>query len=406
MAREDAAWLETQDPAVPDGHDQGALLRLHDHHAQPHAASTDPQRRRRSRCGPCRSSIGPTPADGRFACSASASTTCVDTVEPTADPLLPFENAETDDDVLALRRSARTLERELTRLRVLARANPRRPGLRAAFARAGTDAVPPAAVLRAPASPDAVRPLPRPRLRGARLLRPASTSITPDAASISWTTSPSTTSDSARSTGWAVHSSRLARERPLVAKRLRPRVLCVVSDRHVVHRQHRLGGCLHHVAAEDPHHALTIAFDAEQPLALARADQVDEAREPELPLVEASDRRCGGTASPDGCTSASAAGSARTERGGALRGCRPRASAPTAPPAAAPRVPAQGGTAAADGRLRPPGARSLSARRARCGPIRAASRAPRPRASARSRGSCRRRRFVPRTSSRAAAACS
>src|SRR5437773_861787 len=47
-----------------------------------------------------------------------------------------------------------------------------------------------------------------------------------------------------------------------------------------------------------------------------------------------SNRRCGGTASPDGCTSASAAGSERPGTDAALRGSRPRYGAQERPRAA------------------------------------------------------------------------
>ena len=70
-----AAWLERKALALPHGHDQGALLGLHDDHAQPQSAAGD-ARRRRHRATRARAarSHRRRPAC-RSACSASASTT-------------------------------------------------------------------------------------------------------------------------------------------------------------------------------------------------------------------------------------------------------------------------------------------------------------------------------------------
>src|SRR3989304_4513932 len=46
------------------------------------------------------------------------------------------------------------------------------------------------------------------------------------------------------------------------------------------------GHRVHDVPREEPHDALAIALDAEESFALTGAQQVDEAREPELALVE------------------------------------------------------------------------------------------------------------------------
>ena len=59
-----------------DGDDQGALLRLHDHHAQPLARSRPPAIATTSSAARWTCWRGPRPAAGRCGCSASRSTTC------------------------------------------------------------------------------------------------------------------------------------------------------------------------------------------------------------------------------------------------------------------------------------------------------------------------------------------
>ena len=95
-ARRGAAWLERSDADLPDGDDQGALLRLHDHHAQPledagRRATRTTSPRARWRC-----STGPRRGTGRSGCSASASTTWpMQAAEPTTSPRCRCSTATT-----------------------------------------------------------------------------------------------------------------------------------------------------------------------------------------------------------------------------------------------------------------------------------------------------------------------
>ena len=94
MARDAAAWLGATRALRAHGHDQGALQRLHDHHAQPHATPPTRDERAHRRAARSRCSTRPRPAASRCACSASACTTCatsLDGREP-SEPRLPFES--------------------------------------------------------------------------------------------------------------------------------------------------------------------------------------------------------------------------------------------------------------------------------------------------------------------------
>src|SRR4030095_7538115 len=75
----------------------------------------------------------------------------------------------------------------------------------------------------------------------------------------------------------------LWRRRPLRGPRGDRRLLVNVAPVVVINLDR-----LHHVAGEQPHHALTIPLNSKQSVPLARAHQVNQAGEPELALVERS----------------------------------------------------------------------------------------------------------------------